>query len=142
MKKQSFLFIAGALFAFASCQNDTNDSAASQAQIDSAVNAQVEELRMQMMMQNDSIINAEAQRRADSMIAEMKATANTGGNRNTAKTTKPTQPKTTTPSATPVNNPKSDKLNEMSGGNQSDKKQVTPEDTKKKKGKLNEMSGN
>ena len=74
MKKQSFLFIAGALLTLASCQSDTNDNGASQAQIDSTVNARVEEMRMQMMAQNDSIINAEAQRRADSMFAAMKNT--------------------------------------------------------------------
>ena len=78
MKKQSFLFIAGALITLASCQNNTTDPAAEQAKIDSAVNARLEEIRTQMMMQNDSIINAEAQRRADSMFAAAKASGTTG----------------------------------------------------------------
>lgn len=92
MKKHSFLFIAGALLTLASCQSDTNDNGANQAQIDSTVNARVEEMRLQMMAQNDSIINAEAQRRADSMFAEMK-----GGSASITAAPKTTRPATTKP---------------------------------------------
>ncbi len=64
------MFAAGAaVLFFASCQENTTDNGLNQAQIDSAVNARVEEIRTEMLMQNDSIINAEAQRRADSMMA-------------------------------------------------------------------------
>lgn len=85
MKKQSFLIMAGALMALASCKNENTDTASNQAQIDSTVNARVEEMRMQMMMQNDSMINVLAQQRADSIIAAMK-----GGNTVTTHTTRTT----------------------------------------------------
>jgi hypothetical protein len=82
MKKQALLVVAGSMLAFASCQQEAGmDSAAMQATIDSTVNARVEEIRLQMMASNDSMINALAQWKADSMIAAMK-----GG---TVKTTKP-----------------------------------------------------
>lgn len=69
MKKQSLLFVAGAMLAFASCQTTTTQDTATQEQIDSAVNARVEEMRIEMQAQNDSIIMAEAQRRVDSILA-------------------------------------------------------------------------
>ena len=93
MKKRSFLLIAGTLLTLAACQNNANNGA-DQAQIDSTVNARVEELRLEMMAQNDSIINAESQRRADSIIAAMK-----GGNTVTT-TTKRTTTVKNTPSGT------------------------------------------
>jgi hypothetical protein len=101
MKKQSFLLIAGSLLTLAACQNNANEGA-NQAQVDSMVNARVEELRMEMMAQNDSIINAEAQRRADSIIAAMK-----GGNTVTT-TTKRTTTVKNTPSGTKTTTTKSD----------------------------------
>jgi len=113
MKKQSVLFIAGALMTLASCQNNATDTGANQAQIDSAVNARVEELRTQMMMQNDSLINAEAQRRADSMIAAM-------GNGAAKPAATPARPTTgtnkTTKPATPVN-PKEGRFNGQGSNN-------------------------
>ena len=57
MKKQSFLLLAGALLTITAC-NTTNDNQYSEAQIDSMVNARVDEMRLQMMAQNDSMINA------------------------------------------------------------------------------------
>jgi hypothetical protein len=81
MRKQSFLFITGAVLALASCQTESTDNASDQEQIDSIVNARVEEMRVEMMMQNDSIINSLAAIRADSIIAAMK-----GGNTVTTKT--------------------------------------------------------
>jgi hypothetical protein len=81
MRKQSFLFIAGAVLALASCQTENTDNASDQAYIDSTVNARVEEMRVEMMMQNDSMINALATLRADSIIAAMK-----GGNTVTTRT--------------------------------------------------------
>ena len=85
MKKQGLLLIAGGMLALASCQNDAN-TGASDAQIDSMVNARVEELRMEMMMQNDSLINAMAVVKADS-ICGAKSTGSAG------KTVKKTEPK-------------------------------------------------
>ena len=83
MKKQALFLMAGALVAFASCNNAPTEGA-SQAQIDSTVNARVEEIRLQLMAENDSLINALAQMKADSMIAAMKG----GGVRSTTKKTK------------------------------------------------------
>lgn len=76
MKKQLLLLTAGGMLAFASCKNEAPvaDAGASQAQIDSMVNAQVEAIRAELMAQNDSLINALAQWKADSMIAAMKGT--------------------------------------------------------------------
>lgn len=92
MKKLSFFLATGALLALASCQPEA-DSSMTDAQIDSMVNARVEEIRMQMMAQNDSLINAMAQTRADSIIAAMK-----GGN---SVVTKKTTTTTTTVKPTP-----------------------------------------
>ncbi len=73
MKKQLLFLTAGTLLAFASCNNETPAaSGPSQEQIDSMVNARVEEMRTQLMAENDSLINALAQWKADSMIAAMK----------------------------------------------------------------------
>ena len=70
--------------ALASCQND-NAAGDDQASIDSMVNVRVEEMRLEMMMQNDSIINSLAAIRADSIIAAMK-----GGNTVTTTTKRTT----------------------------------------------------
>ncbi len=80
--------MAGGLMSLASCTTETRESDMSQAQIDSTVNARVEEIRVEMMRQNDSLINAMAQIKADSIIAAMK-----GGK---AVTTKTTTTRTTT----------------------------------------------
>jgi hypothetical protein len=77
MKKQLLLLTAGGMLALASCKNEAPATAAgpSDAQIDSMVNARVEEMRTQLMAENDSLINALAQWKADSMIAAMKGTS-------------------------------------------------------------------
>lgn len=78
MKRQSLLFIAGGLMALASCTSETTtttNNEMSQASIDSAVNVRVEEMRMQMMMENDAKINEMALYKADSMCAAMKGQA-------------------------------------------------------------------
>lgn len=74
MKKQTLLLLAGGMLAFASCQNEApaGNAGPSEAQIDSMVNARVEAIRGELMLQNDSLINALAQWKADSMIAAMK----------------------------------------------------------------------
>ncbi len=73
MKKQTLLLLAGGMLAFASCNNaPAGGGGMSQAQVDSAVNARVDAMRTELTMQNDSLINAMAQIKADSMIAAMK----------------------------------------------------------------------
>lgn len=73
MKKQSLLLITGGILAFASCNSDTAGNADnSQAKIDSMVNERVEEIRMELQMKNDSIINELAIYRADSIMAAAK----------------------------------------------------------------------
>ncbi|MBL7683968.1 MAG: hypothetical protein JNK00_11470 [Flavipsychrobacter sp.] len=76
MKKQTLLLLAGGMLAMASCQNEAPavSNGPSEAQIDSMVNARVEAIRTELMAQNDSLINALAQWKADSMIAAMKGT--------------------------------------------------------------------
>lgn len=70
MKKQSLLLITGGLLAMASCNTEPAGSAEdAQATIDSTVNARVEEIRLELQAQNDSIINEMAMYRADSIIA-------------------------------------------------------------------------
>ncbi len=97
MKKQTLLLMAGGLMALASCNNNAGEATgASQAQIDSMVNARVEEIRTQMMASNDSLINAMAAMKADSIIAAMK---NTGGTitKTTKTVIKPSAPTNVTP---------------------------------------------
>ncbi len=94
MKKQFLFLMAGGLLAFASC-NNAAEGGMSEAQIDSAVNARVEEIRAEMMAQNDSLINAMAQMKADSIIAAMNT-----GSKGTSK------PSASKPVAKPVEEPK------------------------------------
>lgn len=101
MKKQSLLLITGGILAFASCTNEnagTTDN--SQAKIDSIVNERVEMIRAELEMKNDSIINAMAMYKADSMMAAMagkpipkKPAAKPAGNNTTAEEPKSTNPK-------------------------------------------------
>jgi len=109
MKKQTLLLLAGGMLALASCQNEAPAVSAgpSEAQIDSMVNARVEAMRSELMAQNDSLINALAQWKADSMIAAMK------GAKPAAAAPKPA-PKpvpTTTPKPTTPTNPKDGRFN-------------------------------
>jgi hypothetical protein len=99
MKKQALFLMAGALVAFASCNTATNDGA-SEAQIDSTVNARVEEIRLEMMAQNDSLINAMAQMKADSIIAAMK-----GGSKAPVKKSTTTTKVTDRPVDKPIDKP-------------------------------------
>lgn len=70
MKKQSLLLITGGLLAMASCNTEPAGNAEdAQATIDSTVNARVEQIRLELQAQNDSIINEMAMYRADSIIA-------------------------------------------------------------------------
>lgn len=70
MKKQSLLLITGGLLAMASCNTEPAANADdSQAKIDSMVNERVEQIRLELQAQNDSLINAMAIYKADSIIA-------------------------------------------------------------------------
>ncbi len=72
--RKSALFVAmGSLVALASC-NPATDNSNTEAIVDSTVNARVEEIRMDLMRQNDSIIHAMAVERADSILNAAKST--------------------------------------------------------------------
>lgn len=70
--KKSLLIAASSIIALASCNTDTGSTDNSQAIIDSMVNERVEEIRMELQMRNDSIINELAMWRADSILAAKK----------------------------------------------------------------------
>lgn len=117
MKKHSFLVLAGGLLAFAACNNPAADTGASQAQIDSMVNARVEAIRAEMAASNDSLINALAQIKADSMMVAMKpGTSVTTTTTRTVKNTKPTTTKPTEPVKQGGLKGHSDQSNTNSGG--------------------------
>ncbi|MBN9484770.1 MAG: hypothetical protein BGO70_06380 [Bacteroidetes bacterium 43-93] len=106
MKKQTLLLLAaGATLAFASCNNNAPATGGmSQEQIDSTVNARVDAIRTELTAQNDSLINALALVKADSIIAAMKSgapapkpAAHTTKPKPTTKETKPSTPAANTP---------------------------------------------
>ncbi|MBS1773216.1 MAG: hypothetical protein JST82_10160 [Bacteroidetes bacterium] len=74
MKKQTLLLAACGVLALASCNNNPApvEGGMSQEKIDSIVNARVDAIRTELMAQNDSIINALATWKADSIVASMK----------------------------------------------------------------------
>lgn len=87
MDKRIFIAAVATAFAFSSCQPEaTTDN--TQARIDSMVQARVDEIRSQMMAENDRIIDSLAQVKADSMLALAKG-----------KPTKPTRVVTAPPKA-------------------------------------------
>ncbi|MGN6476442.1 MAG: hypothetical protein ACTHKV_04400 [Flavipsychrobacter sp.] len=106
MKKQTLLLLAaGATLAFASCNNKAPATGGmSQEQIDSTVNARVDAIRTELTAQNDSLINALALVKADSIIAAMKSgapapkpAAHTTKPKPNTKETKPSTPAANTP---------------------------------------------
>lgn len=68
MRKQSLLLIAAGLLATTSCNTETGNADEANAKIDSMVDARVDEIRMQLKAENDSIINELAMWRADSIV--------------------------------------------------------------------------
>lgn len=90
MNKYSLLLISGALLTFSACEVEHEDGVDSQAVIDSMVDARTEEIRMELEMKNDSIINELAMWRADSILA-----ARSGKRVSTSTRPKP-RPNTTT----------------------------------------------
>ena len=69
MKSFIFLLFIGLLLA--SCNGDNGNINTSEAQVDSIVNAKVDVLRAEMKAKNDSIINAMAKVKADSILTSM-----------------------------------------------------------------------
>ncbi len=76
MKKQMIFMMAGGLLALASCNNAAT-TGPSEAQIDSMVNAKLQVKEAELVAKNDSIINAMATMKADSMMMAAKAGAPT-----------------------------------------------------------------
>jgi len=74
-KSKSIWLLSGAALALglASCSQDTAMNSASQATIDSMVNAKVDSIRISMMASNDSLIEALAYQKADSIVAALNA---------------------------------------------------------------------
>ena len=105
MKKQ-FLLLAGAALIMASCggENKTEDAGQSQAQIDSAVNAQVAAKEAEMARVQDSTLKAmEAEKAAADSAAAAEEAKKAGGKKSTKKTTKATPPASpTTPPPPPA----------------------------------------
>jgi sRNA-binding protein len=94
MKKQ-ILLLAGAAMILASCggENKTEDKGQSQAQIDSAVNAQVAEREAEMARKNDSTLKAmEAEKAAADSAAAAEEAKKAGSKKSTKKTVKATAP--------------------------------------------------
>lgn len=131
MKKQLSFLTAGVLLALGSCTNE-GDTGMTQAQIDSTINARAEEIaqaRMdELMMRNDSTINALAREKADSILVSM-------GKKPTTTTKKPTtkkeEPKSEDPKTSePTNTGKNDGTK---GENTGKKTGETGENTGKKR---------
>lgn len=91
MKKQ-FLMLAGAAMILASCggETKTEDQGQTQAQIDSAVNAQVAEREAEMARKNDSTLKAMEAEKAAAEAAAAEEAAKKGG---TKKASTPKTPK-------------------------------------------------
>ena len=103
--KKHFLLLAGAAVILASCggENKTEDAGQSQAQIDSAVNAQVAAKEAEMARVQDSTLKAmEAEKAAADSAAAAEEAKKAGGKKSTKKSTKATPPASpTTPPPPP-----------------------------------------
>ncbi len=131
MKKYASLLLAAATMAVASC--GSNQSANTQAQIDSLAAARADSMAAAMKVQNDSTINAMAKMKADSTMradsianAMAKATTKPVTTNHTAKKTTSTKPKTET-----------DKVNDLFNKNKTDKQKS--EEAKKEENKVNNL---
>lgn len=108
MNNKLLLLAAAGTLALASCQNETagtDNAEMMQAKIDSAVQARMGEMQAQLAAQNDSLINAMAMMKADSMMAAAAGNNNTGVRR-TVPTRSGTRPTTVAPSNNTVGNGK------------------------------------
>lgn len=108
---------AAGTLAFTSCQNETGGEAMNdemmQAKIDSAVQARMAEMQAQLAAQNDSLINAMALIKADSIMAAR----GTGATTSSRTPTRPTRPTTTTTNTTPAGTRVTDRPGADKGGN-------------------------
>ncbi len=93
MKKQ-FLMLAGAAMILASCggETKTEDQGQTQAQIDSAVNAQVAEREAEMARKNDSTLKAMEAEKAAAEAAAAEDAAKKGGKKAAAPKPPKAQP--------------------------------------------------
>ena len=112
MRKQTLLFFAGAMLVMASCNTTNQDTTADQATIDSMVNARVEELREQMMLENDSLINELAWMRADSIINAANGKASSTTRTPPRRTTPVRNNNNSEPTKTPVADPQKTRNNQ------------------------------
>jgi hypothetical protein len=118
MKKQ-ILVMASAAFLLASCggETKTEDAGQTQAQIDSAINAQAAEHEAEKARAIDSTVQAEAAARAAAEAAEAEAAKKSGGKKSTTKTPKaePASPAPPPPPPPPPPaNPKEDRFKDQS----------------------------
>jgi len=109
MKKQVILFLSAGVLFFSACNNQPANNGASQAQIDSMVDAKVDKVKQDLAAQNDSLINAKAQEKAAEMTTAAPATqaapaAAPARHSSSTKTTKTTTTTTTSSSNTNTNN--------------------------------------
>lgn len=142
MKKLAYLLVAGALIGLSSCGNNENTSTTEQ--IDSMATYRTDTMSAALRAQNDSLINAMAQMRADSaMRADSMAKVLNGKTITTTTTRTTTRPAGSTTShstGTPVKNVQTGGLGSQSDagkirdkrsveggglGSQSDQKQST-----------------
>ena len=145
MRKQSIFLMALATFAFASCGDNktTEGDTTTQAQMDSVAKATEEQARAAQQAVNDSLIQVEAKRiadsthMADSMAAAEKAAAEAKATKHstpkTPKTTKATTPPPAPPA--PVKTAKEQKMEEM----RDHSKDITDQQKKAKDDKFNKM---
>ncbi len=145
MNNKLLLLAAAGTLALASCQNETagtDNAEMMQAKIDSAVQARMGEMQAQLAAQNDSLINAMAMMKADSMMA---AAAAAGNNNTGVRRTVPTRPSATptrgTTTATPTTaNDKQSKFDRMAGAEEGSRT-ATKAETQEKQDKFDRMKG-
>ncbi len=122
MRKQSIFLMALATFTFASCGDNksTEGDTTTQAQMDSVAKATEEQARAAQQAANDSLIQVEAKRvadsthMADSMAAAEKAAAEKKGTKHTST---PKTPKAT-PTPAPAKSDAPKNINDRPGANQ------------------------
>lgn len=100
---KSILLFATVLSAgFMACKQEVATNAPSQATIDSMVNAKVDSIKLELMAQNDSLINARAKVIADSLVLAAKANGGKVPTVAVAPKPKPTPPKPSTGGVKPA----------------------------------------
>ena len=115
MKKYASLLLAGAALAVASCGN--NENTTTQEQIDSMAAYRADTMAAALKAQNDSLINAMAQMRADSALRADSIARVMANSKSTSTTTRTTvtQTSTTRPAKTQKQSEQDRKFQEMGG---------------------------